>query len=384
MKTQITKSSNKNYVLKPLYFLVFALLLNNTIYAQCEDVSVDDLTSVGPYNVGTLTESDGLRNGPDYTQATLYYPTDAPGPYPSVILVPGFTNSASAIASWGPFYASHGVMAFIVNTNSNFAQPAARATAMLDAMETIKQENTRSNSPLEGKVDTERFGVSGYSMGGGGSLIASTRDTSIKVVIGLAPWLPNVNGNTLSNNGSATLLISGENDSTASPNSHANRHYTNLPDATEKALFELNNGSHSTPQLPQNRSGLVGRVALAWVKANLQDDPCFCNILKEDLLVSSSASSDIRIDFTCETLGTDSFEDKSAVTIFPNPTSTSITVKNINFSGNTSYNITNVSGQLLMSGDITSNRHKIDISNLASSVYFLNIGDNTFKVVKTN
>ena len=35
----------------------------------------------GPYNVDLIYESDGLRNGPYYSGATLYYPIDAPEPF---------------------------------------------------------------------------------------------------------------------------------------------------------------------------------------------------------------------------------------------------------------------------------------------------------------
>ena len=30
----------------------------------------------GPYEFATITESDGLRNGPDYRDGVLYYPLD--------------------------------------------------------------------------------------------------------------------------------------------------------------------------------------------------------------------------------------------------------------------------------------------------------------------
>ena len=95
-------------------------------------------------------------------------------------------------------------------------------------------------------------------------------------------------------------------------------------------------------------------------------------------------SNNTQTDFDCSTLSNDDFEDRSAVSIYPNPTNSSVTIKNVNFTNNVEYNITNISGQLVRSGDITSSKQQIDISNLASSVYFLNIGETTFKVVKTD
>ena len=54
----------------------------------------------GPYSVETISEQDGLRNGPDYSEALLYYSSEAPTPLPVVVLIPGFTNSISAMQNW--------------------------------------------------------------------------------------------------------------------------------------------------------------------------------------------------------------------------------------------------------------------------------------------
>lgn len=370
MKTKIT--------LKSLYLLLFTLLLSTSIYAQCD---IDNIEGDGPYRVATLKESDGIRNGPDYTDATVYYPTDASGTYGSIVLVPGFTNQSSAIASWGPFYASHGIIAFIVNVNSPYNQPDARSNAMLDAIKTLKQENTRSGSPLRGKIDTSRFAVSGYSMGGGGAQIAATKDTSIKAVIGLNPWLPS--SGVLSGNTSATLILSGESDTTASPVEHANPQYNSTPNSTNKALFEINNGSHNSAQLPERSNGNVGKMALAWLKVYLEDNSCYCDILKDEVLINSSLSSDLKTNFTCETLSNDEFK-LDTVSIFPNPASSFVSVKNGKFTKPMDYRVVTIQGQLLTEGKITSSEQKIDLSNLASGMYILNIEDTAFKIVKTN
>ena len=78
------------------------------------------LFSNGPFLFDSLTEQDGLRNGPDYSEAILYYPLDAITPLPVVVLVPGFTNSISAIDDWGTYLASYGYVTFLVNVNSFF------------------------------------------------------------------------------------------------------------------------------------------------------------------------------------------------------------------------------------------------------------------------
>ena len=62
-----------------------------------------------------------------------------------------------------------------------------RGEGLIDGIETIRQENYRQGSPVNGLVDEENFIVSGYSMGGGASHNAALMDGSIKALISLNP-----------------------------------------------------------------------------------------------------------------------------------------------------------------------------------------------------
>lgn len=64
--------------------------------------------------------------------------------------------------------------------------------------------------------------------------------------------------------------------------------------------------------------------------------------------------------------------------IFPNPTDGMITI-----SGRQTgeYRITNLMGQTLMTGDITTENQQLDISNLPKGIYFITVGKNTRKIV---
>ncbi|WP_309608953.1 T9SS type A sorting domain-containing protein [Flavobacterium sp.] len=74
--------------------------------------------------------------------------------------------------------------------------------------------------------------------------------------------------------------------------------------------------------------------------------------------------------------------DKTGVSIYPNPTNSVITINNVNFLDKEQYNIATVTGQVIMTGKMASSSQQIDISNLSDSIYFLNIGDSTFKIIK--
>ncbi len=304
--------------MKNLYIFLlltfFSSLCSHSIYAQCGEVTVDNLTNPGPFQVETLTEADGIRNGPDYAGATIYYPTNGTPPYASIAIVPGFTALPSSVEEWGPFYASHGIVTIIIGTNSLVDFPEARAIALLDALETIRQENERDESPLEGNLNLDQLAVSGWSMGGGGAQRAAVLDNTIAGVIALCPYL----NNPQLNHESPLLILSGENDPTAPPSQHANVHYNATPNTTDKLLFEVQNGNHSVANTPNGGDGVVGRVALSWLKLYVENNNCYCSLLEDDLLENPAAASSVAQNFECDRLSVNTSE--FMATIYPNPT----------------------------------------------------------------
>ena len=218
--------------------VLLAVLLSSTmVHSQCEEITIESLSNPGVYDVATLTEADGLRNGPDYFGATVYYPTNATPPYASIAIVPGFTASPESVEAWAPFYGSHGIVTIIIGTNSIYDFPEARAEALLDALETLREENTRNASPLLGAIDEDKFAVSGWSMGGGGAQRAAVLDNSIKGVVALCPWLPSPD----LDHDSAVVIFSGQDDTVAPPGIHANIHYDNTPRNKIKTQIPQNN-----------------------------------------------------------------------------------------------------------------------------------------------
>lgn len=362
----------KAYLLALLFFV--ASISANVTYAQCEDVTVASLTNPGPYETATLTEADGLRNGPDYMGATVYYPTNATPPYASIAIVPGFTAAPSSVEEWGPFYASHGIVAIIIGTNSPFDFPEARAVALLDALETLQQENTRVDSPLVDQLDIDRFAVSGWSMGGGGAQRAAVLDNTIKGVVALCPFLTSPS----LNHSSPVLILSGQNDPTAPPAQHANVHYSATPDTTNKLLFEIENGNHSVANTPNGGDGAVGKVALSWLKLYLEDNECYCPLLTDSLLDNPPSASNVQTNIECApTLGIQ--ENNFDISIYPNPTQN---VVNITSNTPVSYKVFSPLGQLLMEGELQGNSKQIDLSSLTNSMYYVMVNDTTIKVLK--
>ena len=81
-------------------------------------------------------------------------------------------------------------------------------------------------------------------------------------------------------------------------------------------------------------------------------------------------------------LSTDDFENNQ-VTIYPNPTQSKINLS-LNFSKEVDYKLFSPLGKQLMTGTITSSNQEIDILHLTSNIYFLKVGDQYHKILKSN
>ena len=81
-------------------------------------------------------------------------------------------------------------------------------------------------------------------------------------------------------------------------------------------------------------------------------------------------------------LSTDDYENRH-VSIYPNPTQSKINLS-LNYAKEIHYKLFSPLGKQLMTGTITSGNEEIDISHLPSNIYFLKVGNQFFKVLKTN
>ena len=347
----------------------------DVVLAQCEEVTIDSLSNPGPFEVQTLNESDGIRNGPDYFGATIYYPINASPPFASIAIVPGFISGPSTVAEWGVFYASHGIVTIIVGTNSLYDFPEARAYALLDALETIRIENSRANSPLENALNLDQLAVSGWSMGGGGAQRAAVLDNRISGVIALCPWLTNTN----LNHESSVLIFSGENDTTAPPQSHADIHYNYTPNENNKLLFEIENGNHSVANSPNGGNGIIGKIALSWLKLYVEHNDCYCPLLTENLLENPAEASKVEDNFECELLGINTTQ--LSIKVYPNPTNNLI---NLKINENVDYELISPLGQRIFKGTLRGLNKQINLSQLDQGLYYLCVNNLTIKVIKQN
>ena len=249
----------------------------------CHEDVVNEATATrnGPFDVDTF-QIDGGR---DYGGGTVFFPSDAQAPFSAFVMCPGFTARQSSIRDWGPFFASHGIVIMTIDTSSTRDPVNARDDQLLAALDDLRAENSRRGSPLAGALDLDRMGVSGWSMGGGGSWLAGRATPALKSVLTLAGHHRTAGGAAAVARGSSvpTLMFAGSADpSTLGGGNQSQQVFEVIGDDVPKMLFEVQGAGHFVWGTPRTNGGAVGRYALSWQKVFLDGDERFLEFLLEE------------------------------------------------------------------------------------------------------
>jgi predicted dienelactone hydrolase len=196
----------------------------------------------------------------------VYYPT-ATGTYPVIAISPGYTARWSSLSWLGPRLASWGFVVVGIETNTIYDQPASRGSQLRAALDWAVSSS--APSAVRSRADTNRRGVAGHSMGGGGTLEALAGDTSgrIKAGVPLAPWNLDKSWTGITE---PVAIVGGESDTIAPVATHSIPFYTSL--SGPKAYVEVNGGSHF---FPNTSNATVSRVIVSWFKRYLEQDARF-------------------------------------------------------------------------------------------------------------
>ncbi|MCK7598593.1 hypothetical protein M0G74_15040 [Microbulbifer sp. CAU 1566] len=214
--------------------------------------------------------------------ATVYYPTDAAPPYSLLVFTPPYTGTQIMYRDWGPFFASHGIVLVTMDSRTIYDSVDSRADQQQDVLDAMKDENTRYGSPLRGKLDTSRFGATGWSMGGGATWITSAEYSGLKTAMSFAGHnLTAVDSDSSGRNTRIpTILFNGSLDTTYLGGlGQSDGVYRNIPNGVPKLFYEASNAGHFVWGGPEDANRYVGQLALAFQKTYLDGDTRWAQFL---------------------------------------------------------------------------------------------------------
>lgn len=243
-----------------------------------------DAGETGPLQIDSYTE--GL-DSTDYASAIVYYPTDSKrAKMPATTLSGGFTNTKEDMIWLAEHLASHGfvVIAFTPTTNTTL-DPNVWATGHKGAIAKIKAENGRAGSPLQGKVDVGHLGVSGFSMGGAGTIVAVNElGSAVQASVPICAFNPVLPAAKV-----PTLFITGSADVVAAPGPIVNA-YQSMQSGAPKALTNFTNMSHFDVYMPSAQHANIARYMTAWYQVHLMGDDSYRSYLDGEALEENKAA----------------------------------------------------------------------------------------------
>ena len=225
----------------------------------------------------------------EFADATIFYPLTlsfAP-PTGAVVLVPGYTATQAAYDWWGPALASLGIVVMIIDTNDPRDTFQPRKEAHIAAVEFLKNEVANSDSPISGKVDTNKLAIMGHSLGGGAALAAARElGSEIKAVVGLMPYCCEL-GESFSDDYSdltvPTLITASSEDTVAPPATHARLLYDSIAAGTNKAYLEFAAGTHNLPTNGGTDLAAQARFTFAWLRLQMDGNASYAASFSGDL-----------------------------------------------------------------------------------------------------
>lgn len=223
--------------------------------------------SAGPFATASSSVSS-LVTG--FGGGTIYYPTTS-GSYGVIAVCPGYTGTESSIAWFARRLASHGFVTIAMNTNSTLDYPSSRSSQIRAAINYVINS---SSSTVRARVNSSIRGAAGHSMGGGGTLLASASDSTLKVGVPMTPW--NTSSSSFTGVRVPQMIFGADGDTIAPYASHAAPFYSAIPSSTKKAYGLLQSATHFTPNGTDER---IGRYGVAFAKRFMYGDTRYSTFL---------------------------------------------------------------------------------------------------------
>ena len=208
------------------------------------DPNATGLGAAGTHEVCTYSSDSGVLQSDGYRSARMSYPCDlGDTPLPATTLTGGFTNTKEQMYWLADHLSSHGYVVLAMTPTNTLGQPPIWKTAHLAGFAKLAEENARTDAPLYHHINLDERAITGFSMGGGGVLLAAGEmGTGYASAIALAPWLGSNAPNYL-NIGEPVLVLGSENDTLAYA-STVGSYYESLPSDITRAIAIYTGTNH--------------------------------------------------------------------------------------------------------------------------------------------
>ncbi|WP_420710443.1 discoidin domain-containing protein [Streptomyces sp. NRRL S-474] len=230
--------------------------------------------AAGPLTTATYTVPDPSG----YGSGTVTYPT-AGGPYPGVVLMPGYQGTQQNLQWLAPRLASWGFVVLNVGTTTLTDDPASRGRQITAAGTQLLALGNAPGNPVSGKVNGT-LGAVGHSMGGGGVMAALRDDSRFRAGVPTAPYYPSVNFSGVTD---PTFFLTCQSDPVAHGNSYAVPWYNSMAQA-EKLYIEVP-GDHLCPMTGSGNKAKQGKWIVSflsyWLRADTRFTPFLCGPARE-------------------------------------------------------------------------------------------------------
>lgn len=233
------------------------------------DPNAQELTNPG--NLEICSYEDNLENS-GYASARVSYPCDLSlaSAYPATTLTGGFTNTKEQMYWLSDHLTSHGYIVITMTPTFTLGLPPVWRDAQVAGFAELEDENNRSDSPIQGKVNLNKRNLMGFSMGGGGTLLAAAEISGYASAIPLAPWLGSYNPD-YENISAPTLILGSENDELAY---YSENYYASLPNSLYRGIAMYSGASHFDwyGSGAQDQKALFRTLVTAWLDLHLKED----------------------------------------------------------------------------------------------------------------
>lgn len=230
-----------------------------------------------------------------YKEAKYFYSCSLNQEGPAVTLTAGYGNTYRNLQWMAETLAENGYVVLAMSPTNIYGKVEQWRDAHLAGQKALVLENTATDSPLKNRIDVNRRGIAGFSMGGGGTLLAGTElQSDVKALAAFAPFLLKEQRNVAPT--APTMILAGERDLLVTNESIAEieGHVKRSADQNLTAVYS--NGRHQQwyrAEITTNRESYKA-MTLAWFDIHLKDDSAAQTTLKDTIKRDSALFSRVK------------------------------------------------------------------------------------------